>query len=308
MNQNSENIITVKNLSKSYKDITAVDDITFEVKRGKLFAFLGVNGAGKSTTINILTSIIKKDSGEIYIDGYNLDKHPSKVKELIGIVFQSSVLDGQLTVLQNLRSRASLYGLSRKYIKERIEYLTEVFDLSDILKRNYNTLSGGQRRRVDIARALLNEPKILFLDEPTTGLDPNTRISVWKIVENLIDEHGLTVFLTTHYMEEVIRADKVIIIDKGKIVASGSPDELKKEYTTDFVRVITQKNDEIESLFDSEKIIYTYKNNSYYVKSKDADASLAFIKNHRNFITDFEILKGDMDDVFLNVTGKKLEG
>lgn len=302
-----QNIIEVHNLKKYYGDIKAVDDISFSVKSGSLFAFLGLNGAGKSTTINMLCSIIKKNAGKIYIDGEDLDRHAHSAKKKIGIVFQGSVLDAQLTVKQNLRSRASLYSMSKKDALARIDYLTEVFDLSDILKRNYNTLSGGQKRRTDIARALLNEPKILILDEPTTGLDPTTRKYVWRVLESLVREKGLTVFLTTHYMEEVTRADHVVILDAGKVVAEGSPDELKSRYTSDFVRVIREKSEAGDAWLDATGRKYTYKNNAYYVKATDSEDSLRFISEHRAEISDFEVLKGDMDDVFLNVTGKKLE-
>lgn len=307
MDTQATNIIQVSGLSKSYGELKAVDDISFEVKRGKLFAFLGLNGAGKSTTINVLTSIIKKDAGKVIIDGHDMDREGEKIKKSLGIVFQNSVLDGQLTVLQNLRSRASLYGGTRSEIRERIDYLTDIFSLGDLLKRSYGTLSGGQRRRVDIARGLVHDPKILFLDEPTTGLDPNTRITVWSIIENLIEEKGLTVFLTTHYMEEVVRADKVMIIDAGRIVASGSPDELKSKYTTDFVRVISDRAEAFDARLDAEELKYEYRNNSYYIKMGGPGEALEFLNTHTD-ITDFEILKGDMDDVFLTVTGKQLRG
>lgn len=303
----SENIIQVSNLSKSYKAIKAVDDISFEVKRGKLFAFLGVNGAGKSTTINMLTSIIKKDAGRVIIDGHDIDAGGVKIKKTLGIVFQNPVLDAELTVAQNLRSRASLYGASRSEIRERIEYLKDTFSLGELLKRSYGTLSGGQRRRVDIARALVHDPKILFLDEPTTGLDPNTRITVWGIIGRLIEEKGLTVFLTTHYMEEAARADRVMIIDAGKIVASGSPDELKSKYTTDFVRIINEREAALEAVLNDEGLSFVYRNNSYYAAAGSPSAALEFLSRHKE-ITEFEILKGDMDDVFLTVTGKLLEG
>ena len=212
------NIIEVKNLVKNYKDVHAVNDISFTVEEGSFFAFLGINGAGKSTTINILCTVLEKTSGNVKIGGYDLDKEKNKIKELIGIVFQGSVLDKQLTVKENLESRASYYGLNKKEIAKRIESLTQTFDLSEILKRKYGTLSGGQRRRVDIARALINRPKLLFLDEPTTGLDPKTRLQVWEIIHNLRKETGLTVFLTTHYMEETVDCDNVVIIDRAKLL------------------------------------------------------------------------------------------
>ena len=190
--------IEVKNLIKNYKNVNAVQDISFNVKKGSFFAFLGINGAGKSTTINILCNVIEKTSGSIKINGFDIDNQKNEIRKLIGIVFQNSVLDKELTVMENLLSRASFYGMSSKESKNRIAELTKQFTLENILKQKYKTLSGGQKRRVDIARALINKPEILFLDEPTTGLDPGTRQQVWEIIHNLRYETGLTVFLTTH--------------------------------------------------------------------------------------------------------------
>lgn len=309
MNETSgaQNIIEVRDLRKSYGAVTAVDGISFDVRRGELFTFLGLNGAGKSTTINILCSILKKDSGNVFVDGLDLDKDSGAIKQKIGIVFQGSVLDGKLSVEDNLKSRAALYRMDKRQRRERIGTVTELLNLEDILKRRYDRLSGGQRRRVDIARALLHEPDILFLDEPTTGLDPNTRISVWQTVENLVKEKGLTVFLTTHYMEEVTRADSVIILDAGRIAARGTPDSLKAEYTTDFLRLLLPRGEEAEAVFSKEGLSFTYKNNSYYAEFPSCTKARDFLSGHPEF-TDFEILKGDMDDVFLNVTGKDISG
>lgn len=303
----TKDIIVAKNLSKSFGDIKAVDNISFNVKRGSLFAFLGLNGAGKSTTINILCSIIKKDQGQVMIDGYDLDKETKHIKDKIGIVFQGSVLDVKLTVYQNLVSRASLYRMSKKETLKRIEELTKLLDLKDLLHRTYGKLSGGQRRRIDIARALIHRPNILFLDEPTTGLDPNTRISVWEILETLMGQHDLTIFLTTHYMEEVIKADRVVVIDEGKIIANDTPDELKNTYTSDFIRIISEKNEALETLLKQQKMSYQYRRHAYHVRIDHPLKGLSFINEHKDLINDFEILKGHMDDVFLNITGKALE-
>lgn len=303
----SNNIIEVKNLFKSYKQVKAVKGISFHVKRGEFFALLGQNGAGKSTTINILCSIIAKDSGDILIDGLNIDKDGDKVKNKIGIVFQKSVLDNELTVAQNLYSRASLYPMSREVAKAKIEELTQILGLHDILKRPYGKLSGGQKRKVDIARALLHNPQILFLDEPTTGLDPNTRITVWETLNNLRKHQDLTIFLTTHYMEEVAKADYVVILDEGKISASGSPDELKGKYTSDILRIIADESESINAILDKEKMNYTYRSGAYEVKIVTPLEGVRLIDKYKETLTNFEILKGNMDHVFLNVTGKKLE-
>ncbi len=303
----TNDIIVAKHIKKYFGDIKAVDDISFNVKRGSLFAFLGLNGAGKSTTINILCSILKKDEGTVIIDDLDLDKNTAKIKEKIGIVFQGSVLDLKLTVYQNLISRASLYRMSKKEALVRIEELTKLLDLKDLLHRTYGKLSGGQRRRIDIARALIHRPQILFLDEPTTGLDPNTRVSVWEILERLMGQHELTIFLTTHYMEEVLKADRVVILDEGKVIVNDTPDNLKTVYTSDFIRVISEKDKTLEALFKAHKMTYHHRGHAYHVAIKTPIEGLAFINEHQDMITDFEILKGNMDDVFLNVTGKKLE-
>ena len=225
------NAITVKNLSKNYDKTTAVDHISFSVKEGEFFAFLGENGAGKSTTINILCTIFEKTEGEVEIFSHKLGEEDDKIREKIGIVFQNSVLDGVLTVKENLLTRASYYGIHKEEILERLHPLMQAFELESIWNRKYEQLSGGQRRRVDIIRALLHNPKILFLDEPTTGLDPMSRKLVWEYIDYLRKEKQMTIFLTTHYMEEVRDADRVVILDKGRIVAEDTPAALKRKYT-----------------------------------------------------------------------------
>ena len=299
-----KNIIEVNNLVKNYKDVHAVKNISFSVEEGSFFAFLGINGAGKSTTINILCTVLEKTSGSVKIGGYDLDKQKSKIKDLIGIVFQGSVLDKQLTVKENLVSRASFYGFSKKETTERINELKEIFSLDEIMNRRYGKLSGGQRRRVDIARALINHPKILFPDEPTTGLDPKTRIQVWDIIHNLRKETGLTVFLTTHYMEETIDCDNVVIIDSGEIAANDTPHNLKSSFAHNRLVWYTQKSDIAKNLLESEKLEYEYVGDAYKIKIKDTNTATKLIKKYD--FEDYEVIKGNMDDVFLKVTGKKL--
>lgn len=302
----NETIIKISNLKKSYGEIKAVDGISFEVKRGSLFAFLGVNGAGKSTTINILCTLLDKDEGDVEILGYNLDHDQKKIREMVGVVFQGSILDKTLSVKDNLTIRASFYGLSGEMWKKRLKELTEILDLNDILKRKYGKLSGGQRRRIDIARALINHPSILILDEPTTGLDPQTRKTVWNIIEKLRVEHQVTVFLTTHYMEESSAADKVVIIDAGKIVASGSPIELKNKYSSDKLFIYGRETNKLNDALSNYK--YLYEDNKYKVYVSGGEEVKTILEKNKALITDFEVIKGDMDDVFLNVTGKKLSG
>ena len=196
-----DNIMEISHLYKSFGEVKAVQDLNFCVKKGELFAFLGVNGAGKSTTINIMCGELRKDSGSVRICGADLDREPDSIRRKLGVVFQGSALDKDLSVRDNLRSRAALYGIHGKAFEKRLEELTELLDFADLLKRPLGKLSGGQRRRIDIARALLHEPEILILDEPTTGLDPQTRTNLWQVIGRLRREQGMTVFLTTHYME-----------------------------------------------------------------------------------------------------------
>ncbi|MCB9498788.1 MAG: ABC transporter ATP-binding protein [Bacillales bacterium] len=301
-----ENAIEVKDLFKNYKTKEAVKGITFKVEKGSFFAFLGVNGAGKSTTINILSTVIEKTSGLVKVCGYDLDKEKEKIRNLVGIVFQESVLDKKLTVKENLLCRASYYGLSRKESIKRIEYVKEILSLEELLSRRFETLSGGERRRVDIARALLNEPEILFLDEPTTGLDPQNRRKVYEVIDNLRLNKKITVFLTTHYMEETAKCDSVIIIDNGKIVAKGSPHELKDKYAKNRLIWYTEEAEDKNSIIKKTGFPFEYSFDSYKIEIKENADILPFIDKNSLLIKDFELIKGDMDDVFLNVTGKAL--
>lgn len=296
------NAISVKVLSKSYKKHLAVDAISFDVEEGEFFAFLGENGAGKSTTINILCTILAKSQGDIKILDYELGKDDEKIRDNIGIVFQNSVLDNKLTVKENLCTRASYYGLTKKETMERLEPFMESFELDEIWNRRYEKLSGGQRRRVDIIRALINRPRILFLDEPTTGLDPKSRKMVWDYIEYLRKQEKLTIFLTTHYMEETRDADHVVIMDKGKIIAQGTPSSLKSEYAKSRLVWYTEQTKEREGLLSAYPFRYDADHYNIYF-----DGSITeFVYQNRDMITDYEILKGTMDDVFLKLTGKEL--
>jgi len=299
-------IIRVENLSKSFGNLKAVNNISFSVKEGGIFAFLGLNGAGKSTTINMLCSILEKDSGKIFINNFDIDKNNNEIKNDIGIVFQNTILDDELTVYQNLKSRASLYSLSKQYVDNRINELTKIFHLNDILNRQFSKLSGGQKRRVDIARALIHKPSILFLDEPTTGLDPTTRVLVWEVLNNLVKNTNLTIFLTTHYMEEVLNANDIVIIDEGSIIARGSPNKLKDLFATDILKIYSLVNNEIESILKENNISYYYQNESYYINVNNSLEALNIINMNLQLFNNFEVLKGNMDQVFLNVTGKSL--
>lgn len=299
-----ENIIQIDNLYKSYGEVKAVQNLSFRGKKGELFAFLGINGAGKSTTISILCGQLKKDGGRVEINGKSLDENPEGIKREIGVVFQNSVLDRPLSVYDNLKTRAALYGIEGEAFERRVKELDGLFGLNEVLKRPYGKLSGGQRRRVDVARALLHKPSILILDEPTTGLDPQTRNIVWQVLDGLRKSEGMTVFLTTHYMEEAADADYVVILDSGKIAAEGTPLQLKNEYAGDFISLYGVSEESVQTLGKPyEKI-----RDGWRVSVLNTQEATALILAHPAIFTDYEIVKGRMDDVFLAVTGKKLEG
>lgn len=301
---NMQNIIEINNLDKSFQDIHAVNDLSLRVKEGELFAFLGVNGAGKSTTISIMCGMLAKDGGKVFIDGKDVDKDMREITKELGVVFQNTVLDAKLSVKDNLTSRAALYGITGKEAKQRIAHLAELLEFKDILNRTFGKLSGGQKRRVDVARALLNNPKILILDEPTTGLDPEARKALWSVVTTLRKNQNMTVFLTTHYMEEAADADYVVILDSGKISAEGTPLELKNNYTGDFVTIYNVDEDKIKAL----GLPYENIRDAVRIAVKNTEEARDLIVGHPDLFSDFEITKGKMDDVFLAVTGKKLEG
>lgn len=299
-----QDIIKIENLNKSFKDVHAVNDLSFGVKEGELFAFLGVNGAGKSTTISIICNTLKKDSGKVFVSGVEVDSDSDDIKRSIGVVFQSSVLDKSLSVLENLRHRAALYGIFDKEFNDRISYLSEILDFKGFLNRSVSKLSGGQRRKIDVARALIHSPKILILDEPTTGLDPQTRMTMWKVINDLRAQTNMTVLLTTHYMEEASDADYVVIIDGGKKVAEGTPYELKSKYANDYITIYDIDENDAKKI--SSELVKV--NGGYRFTIKDTSVATEWILKNPKLFIDYEIVKGKMDDVFLNVTGKKLVG
>ena len=298
-----KNIIEISNLDKSFGDVQAVNNLSFKVKTGEFFAFLGENGAGKSTTISIMCGTLNKDKGTVIIDGKNIDDQMNEISKEIGVVFQSSVLDGVLTVKDNLMSRACLYGIMGENAKKRIDDLAQLLDFKDLLNRTFSKLSGGQRRRIDVARALLHKPKILILDEPTTGLDPQTRKTLWNVIEMYRKKENLTVFLTTHYMEEVTDADYVVILDKGKISAEGTPLDLKNKYTGDYILTYNVLESDVKKL----NLPYEAIRDGFKIFINDNKIIRDLLINYPKIFEDFEIIKGKMDDVFLAVTGKKLK-
>ena len=298
------NIIEIKHLNKSFGDVHAVQDLSFCVKEGELFAFLGINGAGKSTTINIMCGQLGKDSGSITIDESDLDKDMHRIKQELGVVYQASVLDNALSVADNLASRAALYGITGKAFQARLEELAEQLQFRNLLKRPLGKLSGGQRRRIDIARALLHHPRILILDEPTTGLDPQTRKLLWDVISQLRMDEKMTVFLTTHYMEEAAEADYVVILDSGKIVAEGTPLALKNAYTGDYLTMYSIDEAAVKTL----GLPYEPIRDAFRLAIPNTADATALICKYPELFRDYELTKGKMDDVFLAATGKKLTG
>lgn len=301
-----DKIIEVKNLSKSYGSIKAVKDISFYVEKGKLFAFLGPNGAGKSTTIDIICTFLKKDSGNIVIDGLELGKDDDEIRGRIGAVFQDGLLDNLLTVEENLMIRGGLYKNKKEDLKTAVDEIAEIMGITEILKRPYGKLSGGQRRRCDIARALINKPQILFLDEPTTGLDPQTRKSVWETIQRLQKSNNMTLFLTTHYMEEAAEADYVIIIDEGQIAAKGTPAFLRETYAKDKLSLMCRDVKTVSGLLAQKNIENVIISDCVCVELKETMEALQIVQDVKEYITGFEVTAGTMDDAFIGITGKEI--
>lgn len=298
-----EKVIQVKNLKKNYGDVQAVKGIDFYVESGTLFAFLGPNGAGKSTTIEIICTLLNYDEGDVNILGYTLGKDDYIIRENIGVLFQDGVLDKLLTVRENLKLRGGLYGLEKSELNLAIEYAVEHTGCADFADRPYGKLSGGQRRRADIARALINRPKILFLDEPTTGLDPHTRQQVWQTVKRLQQETGMTVFLTTHYMEEAAEVDYVAVIDKGIITAKGTPSSLREQYSRDYLSLKPIDEQKLIDKIKSKGISYNKKGDIIAVELEDTLAAIPLIQAFKDDIVMFEVKTGSMDEAFINITG-----
>jgi ABC-type multidrug transport system, ATPase component len=299
-------ILTVEGLRKSYGTVQAVDGLDFYVNEGSFFAFLGPNGAGKSTTIDILCTLLKPDGGRVAVDGKLLGKEDARIRSAIGVVFQDSLLDALLTVRENLTVRGSLYGLSGRRLKEAVSRAAQSAGVPDFLDRPYGKLSGGQRRRADIARSLVHTPKLLFLDEPTTGLDPQTRKNVWETIRSLQGENGTTVFLTTHYMEEAEKADDVTVIDHGRIAARGTPGELKQSYASDFLELLPIDTKKLEVLLTRDKVAYTAEQGRLHIALKSTLDALPILEKYKPELLNFEVRNGTMDDVFLRITGEEI--
>lgn len=297
-------IIEVKNLSKQYDRILAVNNISFSVDKGSLFAFLGTNGAGKTSAINMICTLLSKTSGKIFVDGMDIDTNAAQVRERIGIVFQDNMLDLALTVSENLKIRGKLQGLYGSFLSYRLHEMKNLLALSDIWKRPVSKLSGGQKRKCEIARALLGRPEILILDEPTTGLDPQTRKSIWEVILSLQKSNDMSIFLTTHYMEEAAAADYVVILENGSICAKGSPAELKNKYSKDTLKLRFSNMEAGRKALDKMGCTVNQKADILFVPVENSHAALKIINGLEDFL-DFELIKGSMDDIFLNATGQK---
>lgn len=299
--------IKVENLCKQYGEQQAVKGISFTVEQGTLFAFLGENGAGKSTTIEILCTLLKKSSGQVTINGFTLDASNGNadIRKSIGVVFQQSLLDERLTVRENILHRGKTYGLSKAQLTDNYQFVSTYLHLEDIEKKKYGTLSGGQKRRADIARALIHRPSILFLDEPTTGLDPQTRQFVWQAIKQLQLETNMTVFLTTHYMEEAAVAHQVTVLKQGKIVAQGTPDALKTKYAYDSMALVFQNAQEGVKFLEQNAISYTENQGIYTIRLTSTLQALPLLKKAEPLIASFEVIKGSMDDVFLHIMAEE---
>jgi multidrug/hemolysin transport system ATP-binding protein len=301
-----EKIIEVNNLKKNYGNVEAVKGIDFYVDSGSLFAFLGPNGAGKTTTINILSTLLSKDEGDIIVNGFKLGEHEDEIRSSIGIVFQEGVLDPLLSVKENLEVRGSFYRLSKELLKERINKALETTGIENLASRKYGSLSGGQKRRTDIARALLHSPKILFLDEPTTGLDPQTRKNVWNTIMRLKTEEKMTIFLTTHYMEEADMADYVVIIDNGVIVAKGTPSYLKDNFSKDVLKIKPKNSEDLKKYLTAKSIRFDVQIDVFIIKLENTVDSIEIINGIKENIESFQVLNGTLDDAFINITGKEI--
>jgi len=299
-------IIQVKNFTKRYGDFVAVNDISFDVEEGSIFAFLGPNGAGKSTTINTLCTIFEKTSGSLLIDGKDVTGQKGEVRSTIGVVFQDSTLDAKMTIEENLKMHCVFYNIPKREVEERIQFVLKLVDLVAERKKLVAALSGGMKRRVEIARGLIHYPKVLFLDEPTTGLDPQTRAHIWEYIIKLQKERNITIFLTTHYMEEAEICSKVAIIDGGVIVAHDTPYALKKKYTRDKAYISTKNEAALERLLAEYDLNYIKKDGYYRVEAENLAGLLEVLSVHKEYVTNVEIKKGTFNDVFLEITGKKI--
>ncbi len=298
--------LSVRNLRKAYNGILAVDDISFDVMRGEKFIFVGPNGAGKSTTIKIISTLLEKNAGTVKYGDLTVGVDDDAIRKKIGVVFQHQVLDDEFTVRENLICRGGFYDMNAGEVRKRADEVIELLDMHNFADQRYGKLSGGQRRRADIGRALMQRPEILFLDEPTTGLDPQTRLVVWDIINGIQQDLGMTIFLTTHYMEETDDASNVVIIDNGKIVATGTPAALKKQYAPNLLNLYPRDLEKVSAFLRERGYEPKLREDTLRITIKDAFEALALVEALREDINNFEVVNGRMDDVFIAITGKAI--
>jgi multidrug/hemolysin transport system ATP-binding protein len=302
MTSDKDIILRVDNLVKKFGNLVAINDVSFYVERGSFFAFLGPNGAGKSTTIGIITTLLKQDSGSYYMNNNNDDFY---IRNKIGVVFQENILDDFLTVKENLCYRGALYLKNEKLIKQRYDEIRTTLNLQEFENTKYKNLSGGQKRRVEIARALFGNPEILLLDEPTTGLDPESRKVVWGILKNLQKNNNITIFLTTHYMEEADDADFVVIINKGKVVAKGTPSELKQQYAKDIFKIVPKNKTNLKNYLKEFNLSFEKVADQFIIENSEPTKVIEILNDNKDNIKQFELIRGSMDDVFIKVINGK---
>lgn len=298
----------MRDLVRKYKDFLAVKGVTFDVPEGEIFGFLGPNGAGKSTTIQILATLLKPTEGTAVVNGFDIRNEPDKVRQSIGLVFQDPSLDERLTARENLYFHAMLYNVETTIMKKRMAEVLEMVELADRQKDQVKTFSGGMRRRLEIARGLVHYPKVLFLDEPTVGLDPQTRKRIWEYIHYLRDKEGLTIFLTTHYMDEAENCQRIAVIDHGEIVALDTPENLKSVIGGDVIKISTDNNEEVLPVIKSRLQVKAEKQGDYIAiqveKGETFIPRLAVELNGR--INSMLIKKPSLDDVFLHLTGREI--
>lgn len=299
-------MIEVEHFTKRYGDFNAVEDISFTVDEGSIFAFLGPNGAGKTTTISTLCTILDKTEGDIKINGHDVTKEKALVRKDIGIVFQDSTLDEKMTVEENLKYHCAFYKVPKNEVANRINFALDLVELSDWKRAVVGSLSGGMKRRVEIARGLVHYPKVLFLDEPTTGLDPQTRANVWAYIQKLQKQKNITIFLTTHYMDEAEVCSKIVVMDHGKIIAHDTPENLKKQYTSIEIEAVCSESEMLQNALINRSIPYHTNENAVIFQTKQPSEALEILSECKEKIIDFEVKKGTLNDVFLAITGKEI--
>lgn len=294
-------IIQVNNLKKNYGSIEAVKGISFSIREGEFFSLLGPNGSGKTTTISMICTILSMDAGSVMIYNHHVGQEDKAIRRMLGVVFQNNRLDAVLTVRENLVIRGRLYGLPKATLEDRITELLAITGAADLIDRRYETLSGGEKRKIDIARALVHSPKILLLDEPTTGLDPESRSKIWQMVTNLRNEENVTILLTTHYLEETNESDHVVVLNEGRVQVAGKPSEIKDRYSHNFLIVHSNFREEMEARLIRKNWPYEYHEGVFLIPLENTKESIPIINDCQDLIESYEVKQGTMDDAFMSI-------